>query len=232
MRILLLIFLLMLAGWLSLPWLQQHLPPGWNPFTPLAVTDPPGWLTRYKVKRLADDPVACLAVMRQAQQSGKVQFTEVAGIQGACPVAQPLRITGFGDVTLSSSFLASCSLAVVSTMYVWQSQAQLQQAGMRSPLQRITHVGSYACRNIYHRQQGRLSEHATADAWDITGYQLTNGRWLRVENNWQQPQDASVALHALWRNGCANFGNALGPDYNAAHASHFHFGMRGSGYCR
>ncbi|MFT4273894.1 MAG: extensin family protein [Pantoea sp.] len=232
MRILLMIILLVLAGWWSLPWLQQHLPPGWNPFTPLAVTDPPGWLTRYKIKRLAGDPAACLDVMRRAQRSGKVQFSEEPIRQGACPLAQPLRVSSFGAVMLSSSFLASCPLAVASTMYVVQSQAELQQAGINSPLQRIAHVGSYACRNIYHRQEGRLSEHATADAWDITGFQLANGRWLRVENHWQQPQDASAALHALWQNGCANFGNALGPDYNAAHASHFHFGMRGSGYCR
>lgn len=39
-------------------------------------------------------------------------------------------------------------------------------------------------------------------------------------------------LHTLWRGGCDVFGNALGPDYNAAHASHFHLGMRGAGYCR
>ncbi|MBA0900712.1 extensin family protein, partial [Escherichia coli] len=25
--------------------------------------------------------------------------------------------------------------------------------------------------------------------------------------------------------------NALGPEYNAAHANHFHFGMRGQGFC-
>ena len=54
----------------------------------------------------------------------------------------------------------------------------------------------------------------------------------KVGKNWQQPDDASAGLHALWQNGCATFGNALGPDYNAAHAGHFHLGMRGAGYCR
>lgn len=101
-------------------------------------------------------------------------------MQGDCPIEQPLRVSGFGEVTLSSSFLASCPMAVSSTMFVVNSTHALQQAGINSPLRRISHVGSYACRNIYHRQQGRLSEHATADAWDITGFQLANGRWLQV----------------------------------------------------
>ncbi|MEC8937804.1 MAG: extensin family protein, partial [Pseudomonadota bacterium] len=28
------------------------------------------------------------------------------------------------------------------------------------------------------------------------------------------------------------FGNVLGPEYNAAHADHFHLGMRGFRLCR
>lgn len=232
MRALFAVALLAVCGWFSLPWLKTHLPPQWNPFTPLNVTDPPGWMTRYKLKKLSGDPAACLAVMRQASEQRLVQFRAVPPMQGNCPIEQPLRICGYGDVTLSSSFLASCPMAVASTMFVINSDSALRQAGFNSPLKRIAHVGSYACRNIYHRQEGRLSEHASADAWDITGFQLANGRWLQVGKNWQQPEDAAAGLHALWRNGCATFGNALGPDYNAAHASHFHLGMRGSGYCR
>lgn len=232
MRVLIAIVVLALCGWWSLPWLKTHLPPQWNPFTPLDVTDPPGWMTRYKLQRLKGDPAACLAVMEQARERGLVQFRRAPPVQGGCPLPQPLRITAFGDVTLSSSFLASCPMAVSSTLFVVNSRAALQQAGITSPLRRIAHVGSYACRNIYHRQQGRLSEHATADAWDVSGFQLADGRWLQVGKNWQQPEASAAGLHALWRNGCATFGNALGPDYNAAHAGHFHLGMRGGGYCR
>ncbi|WP_442908031.1 extensin family protein [Halomonas sp. IOP_31] len=31
---------------------------------------------------------------------------------------------------------------------------------------------------------------------------------------------------------CGLFGTVLGPEYNAAHANHFHFGMRGMSFCR
>lgn len=231
MRTLILFLLLIALGWMSLPWLKQHLPPQFNPFTPLAVTDPPGWMTQLKMKRLASDPDACLAVMRRAQQAGWVTFSEQPAVTGNCPLSHPLRIQRFGPVSLSSSFLASCPMAVASTMYALRSRQQTAR-DMQSPLVRITHVGSYACRNIYHRAQGRLSEHATADAWDVTGFQLADGQRLEVSRHWQQPGQKAAMLHTLWRGGCEVFGNALGPDYNTAHASHFHLGMRGAGYCR
>ncbi|HAG01764.1 MAG TPA: hypothetical protein DCG59_00550, partial [Leclercia adecarboxylata] len=52
--------------------------------------------------------------------------------------------------------------------------------------------------------------------WVLRGWENANaGPWVRAM------LDAS----------CGYFGNALGPDYNAAHANHFHLGMRGFGYC-
>ncbi|MCG7387526.1 extensin family protein [Pantoea sp. ACRSB] len=231
MRAIVLLLVLIAVGWWSLPWLKQHLPPQFNPFTPLAVTDPPGWMTRYKLKRLASNPEACLDVMRRAEQAGSVTFSVRPDVTGACPLQNPLRIQRFGRVSLSSSFLASCPMAVASTMYILQSQQRLAHASA-SPLVRISHVGSYACRNVYHRKEGRLSEHATADAWDVTGFQFANGERVEVGKNWTQPENKSALLHLFWQEGCNNFGNVLGPDYNAAHAGHFHFGMRGTGYCR
>lgn len=231
MRALILLLVFIAVGWGSLPWIKKNLPPQFNPFTPLAVTDPPGWMTQLKMKRLASDPAACLDVMNRAQQAGLVSFSQRPPVTGACPLANPLRIQKFGPVSLSSSFLASCPMAVASTMYVLRSRDQITKQ-QQSPLVRISHVGSYACRNIYHRAEGRLSEHATADAWDVTAFQLANGQRLEVGKNWQQPAAKAQTLHSLWQEGCRVFGNALGPDYNAAHASHFHLGMRGAGYCR
>lgn len=188
------IILLALGGWWSLPWLKMHLPPQWNPFTPLAVTDPPGWMTRYKLECLSHDPEACLAVLQRASAQGFVRFRHVPALQGDCSIAQPLRISGFGDITLSGSFLASGPMAISSTMFILNSHHGPQQSGINRSLRRNSHLGSYACRNIYHRQQERLSEHATAEAWDVSGFQLANGRWLRVGKSWQQPDESAVLV--------------------------------------
>ncbi len=226
------LLLLILGALAALPWLQRHLPPHWNPFTPLKVTDAPGPVTQYKLQRLKGDADACLQVLKQAREAGWVDFTQPPAVTGACPLTRPVRIQRFAKVKLSSSFLASCPLAVSSTMFVIQARKSALLSPERSSLTQIDHVGSYACRNIYHRATGRLSEHATADAWDVTAFRLANGTRLSVERDWQGAGEKSALLRQWFSDGCSWFGNALGPDYNAAHATHFHFGMRGYRLCR
>lgn len=232
MKFLLAVVVIILGMTLAMPWIKQHLPAEYNPFTPLTVTDPPNLITRYKLRKLATDPAACLAVMERARDAGLVTFSRPAPMGGACPLDNPLRLQRFGAVTLSSSFLASCPMAVSSVMFVQRLSHNDTMPGLASPLARIDHLGSYACRNIYHRAEGRLSEHASADAWDIAGFQLQDGQKISVLRNWQQPQEKARWLHEAFRQSCDYFGNSLGPDYNTAHANHFHLGMRGFGLCR
>lgn len=232
MKFLLTIIVIILAGWLAMPWIKQHLPAEYNPFTPLSVTDPASFITRYKLRQLDSDPQACLAVMERAREAGLVAWSRPGKMAGNCPLDNPLRLQSFGAVSLSSSFLASCPMAVSSVMFVHRVSSGNGVPGMASPLARIDHLGSFACRNIYHRAQGRLSEHATADAWDIAGFQLKNGEKISVLRHWQQPEEKAAWLHQAFQQSCDYFGNSLGPDYNAAHANHFHLGMRGFGLCR
>ncbi len=217
---------------LAAPWLQKNLPAEWDPFAPLSVTDAPTLVTRYKVKRLEGDPARCLAVLQRAQTQGYLRYSQPPPLTGACPVPAPVRVQSFGDVRLSSGFLASCSLAVSTTMFVTQVAKPLAAAELGSPLAQIDHLGSYACRNVYHRARGRLSEHATADALDIAGFRLQNGRRIGVLQDWPLQQPQSHWLLAVFQQSCAYYGNALGPGYNRAHANHFHLGMRGFNLCR
>lgn len=217
-----------LAGW----GLYEYLPAQYNPFTPLSPNDPPTLVTRYKLRALANNPTACMAVLKQAGELGMIQFREQTSTQGDCPLASPLRVTRFGDVQLSSSFLASCPLALSSAMYVHQRAVPTAAQIMGSQLTRIDHVGSYACRNIYNREQARRSEHATADALDISGFRFANGQHITVRKGWNESGARGQVMRALFNQSCHFYGNSLGPDYNAAHADHFHLGMRGFGLCR
>lgn len=221
------IMIAVMAGY----WLYGYLPPQYNPFAPLSPDDPPTLVTRYKMRSLSNNPDACFAVLNQAQQMKMISFRDVPDIKGDCPVARPVRVSRFGDVELSSSFLASCPLAVSSAMYVHQRAIPATQAA-GSPLKRIDHLGSFACRNIYNRPGARLSEHATADALDISGFRLANGERITVVRDWKNQTGKGTLLRELFGGSCTFYGTALGPDYNAAHADHFHMGMRGFGICR
>ncbi|QCR36067.1 extensin family protein [Nissabacter sp. SGAir0207] len=232
--------LLAAAGTAASPWvfptwraqLERYIPPGYNPFSPLTVDDPPTFITRYKLKQLQQDPAACLQVLEQAQARGRISYALPGAMGGKCPLPNPVRVTRFGKVALSSSFLASCPMALSSAMFVSQTAAPQAEALLGSRLTRIDHLGSYACRNIYHRENARLSEHATAEALDISAFRLADGRTLSVLKQWPQEGPAAGYLHQVFSESCGFFGNALGPEYNAAHANHFHLGMRGYGICR
>ncbi|MGK9175286.1 extensin family protein [Yokenella regensburgei] len=207
----------------------RYLPSYYNPFAPLTLRDPPGRITQYKLRHLS--PEQCSALLVQANQQKLISASPVADSQGECPLTNVVRVRDFGAVKLSSSFLASCPLALSSALFVEQQARPLTRQFTNQALVRIDHLGSYACRNIYNRAEGRRSEHATADALDISGFRLANGEVVTVLRGWPAPA-TQPWLRAMLSASCHYYGNGLGPEYNAAHANHFHLGMRGFGLCR
>lgn len=207
----------------------RFLPPYYNPFAPFSLDDPPGRIAQFKLRRLPE--ASCPVLLQQANERGWISSKTFPDSDGPCPLHQPVRVMNFGDVRLSSSFLASCPLALSSALFVQQQIKPLAQRMQGSALRQIDHLGSFACRNIYHRENARLSEHATADALDVSGFRLADGRRITVLNGWHQPAQVPF-LQAVLSASCRYYGNSLGPEYNAAHANHFHLGMRGYGLCR
>jgi hypothetical protein len=206
----------------------RWLPSQYNPFAPLSLDDPPGKITQFKLRRLT--PEACETLLSQANDRNLIRTQSVADSGGECPLVDVVRVRNFGPVALSSSFLASCPLALSAALYINQQAQPLTRQIMGSRLTRVDHFGSYACRNIYHRQDARRSEHASAQALDISGFQLADGQKITVLQGWKNAR-TQPWLKALLSASCGYFGNGLGPEYNAAHANHFHLGMRGYGYC-
>ncbi|HDT6027035.1 TPA: extensin family protein [Enterobacter cloacae subsp. cloacae] len=224
-KTLLIVFILVAVATVGYRWLPSH----YNPFTPLSLDDPPGLITQYKLRRLT--PEACASLLSQANQKALIRTQPVADSAGACPLHNVVRVRDFGPVSLNSSFLASCQLALSSALFVSQQARPLTRTWTGSELVRIEHLGSYACRNIYHRPDARRSEHATAEALDISAFRLANGERVTILHGWRSTK-TQPWLQALLTASCGYYGNGLGPEYNAAHANHFHLGMRGFGLCR
>lgn len=207
----------------------RWLPSNYNPFVPLNLDDPPGKISQFKLRRLT--PEECNRLLTEANQKRLIQTQTMANSAGDCPLNDVVRVRNFGPVTLSSSFIASCPLALSSALFIQQQARPLTKTMMGSELARVEHLGSFACRNIYHRPDARRSEHASADALDISGFQLADGQRVTVLAGWRN-EKTQPWLQALLSASCDYYGNGLGPEYNAAHANHFHLGMRGFGLCR
>ncbi|UVM00687.1 extensin family protein [Pseudomonas atacamensis] len=208
-------------GWLEVP-------PQWNPWAPLDIKAAPNWLTGYKLMRLRSDPELCA----QALSSSDLRVSPQADSPGAkCPLIGALRVQG-GEVALSSSFIASCPLAVAYAMFEHHTLQPAAQSAYGQKIARVDHLGSFACRNVYNRESGALSRHASADALDIAGFRLADGRTISVLKDWpKQNQDAEF-LRQLRNGACESFSVVLSPDYNAAHRNHFHVDVGRWSVCR
>jgi hypothetical protein len=208
-------------GWLEVP-------PQWNPWAPLDVKAAPNWLTGYKLMRLRSDPQLCA----QALSSSDLRVTRQSDSPDAkCPLIGALRVQG-GEVALSSSFLASCPLAVAYAMFEYHTLQPAAQAVYGEKVVRLDHLGSFACRNIYNRESGALSRHASADALDIAGFRLADGRNISVLKNWPKQNQHAQFLRQVRDGACEAFSVVLSPDYNAAHRNHFHVDVGRWSVCR
>jgi hypothetical protein len=221
--LLIVIALFVLSAWCG--WL----PPAWNPWAPLDVRAEPNLLTRYKLSRLRGNPQLCDQVL---SQSGlRLTRQQDSSPDVACPLSNTLRVQG-GAVALSSSFLASCPLAVAFALFERHGLQPAAQAVYGQAVVRVDHLGSFACRNMYGREQGARSQHASANALDIAGFRLADGRSISVLRDWPK-QGADARFLRLARDGaCGSFNVVLSPDYNAAHRNHFHLDVGPWWLCR
>jgi hypothetical protein len=97
---------------------------------------------------------------------------------------------------------------------------------------RVDHLGSFACRNMYSRENGARSQHATANALDIAGFRLADGRTISVLKEWSKENPDARFLRQVREGACDTFNVVLSPDYNAAHRDHFHLDMGPWWICR
>ncbi|WP_339522547.1 extensin-like domain-containing protein [Pseudomonas sp. EA_35y_Pfl2_R111] len=207
---------LLLAIWRG--WLD--VPPRWNPWAVLDIRETPNLLTGFKLWRLQDDPALC----QQALGTSSLRFTPQvdSNLGVACPLNNTLRVHSSG-VTFSSSFLASCPLAAAFALFEQHDLQPAAQAVFGQRVARVEHVGSFACRSIAGSQ--RRSQHASANALDIVGFRLADGRRISVLQDWPKQSKSAEFLRQVQQGACRRFNTTLGPEYNAAHRDHFHVDM-------
>ena len=145
-----------------------------------------------------------------------VQLSRVGGDLG------PLTVTNLGPLAcpLANSFAAWARYGV--------DRAARQILG--SPLVRIETMGSYSCRNV--AGTNRLSAHSRAEAIDVSGFVLADGRRITVKDGWDASREERAFLQVVHQSACKRFGTVLGPDYNAAHRDHLHLEHGDGRFCR
>ena len=223
------LLLLMLIGLLltGRVWLAEH--PEHDPWAPLDLRDPPGWATETKLIALREDAPACRAVLERSAIAHDV--LEPAG-EGACRREDRTRLTDYPLSPTTPPVTCPASIALL----LWERDVLKPTAHdiFGSEIARVEHLGAYSCRRLYGRDSGAWSEHATANAIDIAGFVLADGTRISVLRDWSGEGEKAQFLRTVRDGACSSFATVLSPDYNAAHADHFHLDMspRWRGVCR
>lgn len=180
----------------------------------------------------ADHPmtVQCRADLAREQ----VEFRTVPDRfhNNGCSVLGAVQLT---DIGTSSAGLGAmkCPLARQYARWVRDIVQPAARQLLGSPVERIETFGTYACRPVNGREGARLSEHGLANAVDIAGFMLADGRRVSVLEGWNGADErVRTFLRTAHRGGCTLFRVGMGPESNALHRDHLHFDLGQGRYCR
>jgi hypothetical protein len=181
------------------------------PWTDLDLAQPIGMFTGRKLAALTGDANGCRALLDRAGVSYVAMKPKGTG---QCRHSDAVRLRQEdGAASLSPASVApSCPVAAALKLWEWQVVQPAAEQILGKPVETIQHLGSYSCRRIYGRAQGSFSEHATADAIDISGFILEGGKRISVARDWRGEGKEAIFLRAVRDGACRLFSTTLSPD--------------------
>jgi hypothetical protein len=202
-------------------------PRAWDPLALPDLDANPNILTGWQLRLAEVDSEGCAVALRRAGLSAAILPEKVEGT--SCGISGGVMLTRLSAAKLRPE---ETRCVIAARLYLWE-RTVLQPAAQRlfhQPVAEVLHFGSYSCRTM--RGRSAMSEHARANAFDISGFRLANGQVISVKQDWRKPTPAGQLLNTAHSGLCGWFNVTLSPDYNADHADHFHVDMGWWKTCR
>ncbi len=222
------VLLALLAFLACLAWSYGRSHPEDVPWTPLKLGQPIGLFTGRKLAALHGS--RCRALLGDAG----IRFDALPPLRegNECGYDDAVRLLPDGAADMAfhpAGRGTSCRVAAGLALWEWHvvQPAALARFGRR--VTGIDHFGSYNCRRMYGRADEPWSEHARANALDVAGFRLEDGRRISVAADWNDKGEKGRFLHQVRDGACRLFATVLSPDYNAAHHDHLHLDEAGHG---
>jgi len=151
--------------------------------------------------------------------------------EGACGLPAPIRLLGFDYgsepvLLFSPAPTVSCKMAENLRRWADDVLQPSARAHLHARIESITTLSSYHCRPRYDDPGQRISQHAFANAVDISEFVTEKGERIGVLDFWNAAGERSAFLHAIHDGACKIFGTTLGPEANDSHKNHFHLDMK------
>jgi len=212
--------LLLVAACLAALW-SGKVPARFSPLAPLNLADKDPWFLDFRLAALNDDAPLCAAVMTPPLVAAAAVPDKpvVAG----CGWTSAVRLDRAAGVHVGAATL-NCSQAAALTLWLLHSVQPAAEELLGARVTGLQNMGTYACRNIVGSQKLKAfrSQHARANAIDVSAFVLEDGRTVSVSKHWRASGPEGVFLHRVHDASCGYFRVSLGPDFNSAHSNHFH----------
>lgn len=198
---------------------------------PLDLAVPDAYFLDWRLAALKSDRELC----RRIVAAPHVVSAEVDDWQNAegCGWTNGLRLQSTAGARIPVDKI-SCELTAAIALWLAHEVQPRAKAAFGEGVASIDHLGGFACRNIrgsaaYAKWR---SQHASANAIDITAFVLERGRRIAVLKTWGGDGTDARFLSDIHSAACRYFRVAIGPAYNAAHRDHFHYDRGPLSACR
>lgn len=155
------------------------------------------------------------------------------GREGSCGAPAPLVVSTVGASRVRIEPPATVNCRMAAALHQWV-ETRLQPAAERYLGERVAslrNASSYACRSRNNVRGAKLSEHAFANALDISAFTLASGAVLTVKGEWSTLaslfgiDSKARFLTEVHKGACSEFTTVLGPRANRLHADHLHLDL-------
>ena len=174
---------------------------------------------------------ACLA-SGVVQESPFIKTKLSLGGPSVCGAERPFELAAADGGRVALRPVAYLRCPMIPQVNRWVSTV-IEPAARRIygvPLAELRIAGSYSCRPMNNSFGAHLSEHGHANALDVSGFVLADGRSISVKKGWRGDYRDRAFLRAVQAGACENFTTVLSPDYDSNHHDHLHVDLarRGS----
>ncbi len=113
-----------------------------------------------------------------------------------------------------------CTMATAVVNWIRDDVAP-EVAKLGSEIRTLDNFDSYECRGRNGVPGAHLSEHGKANAIDVHGFKLADGRMIELTDRTQPRELREAVLHSA----CTRFPTVLGPDSDGYHEDHIHLDL-------
>jgi hypothetical protein len=149
------------------------------------------------------------------------------GGPGQCGAPHAFEMSGALNGRVAMHPAATLRCEMIPAVEKWMADVVLPGARRQFgiPVVEIKVAASYSCRPRNNIWGAKLSEHGHANALDVSGFKLADGRWIMVKQGWSGDPEERAFLHRMHDGACKIFTTVLGPNADRYHHDHFHLDL-------